>query len=141
MYAMVGVTTRRNGVSNMEFGDRLRMIRKKKGLSLRALASKAGLSASYLSDLERGTRGAPTAPVLERLADALGVSVDALLGRENPSPTPLLDEADVAFANKLREISLEDRLIIERILENAIARQQREEEERRKREGEESGAT
>src|SRR5690606_30760332 len=98
------VTTRRKAARDMELGDRLGLIRETKGLSLRVLASKAGLSASYLSDLERGTRGAPTAPVLERLADALGVSVDALLGRENPSPTPLLDEADVAFANKLREI-------------------------------------
>ena len=121
----------------MEFGERLRTLRKSRGMSLRDLATRADVSTSYLSDLERGTRGAPTAPVLERLADALGVSVDTLLGRE--SLTPLLDEADVAFANKLREISLEDRLIIERILENAIARQQREreEEERRKREQEE----
>jgi len=141
LYAKSEVAASRSEVLEMEFGERLRTLRKSRGMSLRDLATRADVSTSYLSDLERGTRGAPTAPVLERLADALGVSVDTLLGRE--SLTPLLDEADVAFANKLREISLEDRLIIERILENAIARQQREreEEKRRKREGEESGAT
>ena len=132
MYAIIEVTASRNGELVMEFGERLRMLRQRKGMSLRELSIKAGISTSYLSDLERGTRGAPTAPVLERLADGLEVSVDALLGREKTSATPLLDEADVAFANKLREISREDRLIIERILENAIARQEREEEQRRR---------
>lgn len=131
MYAIVEKGREQNGDLGMDFGERLRMLRKHRGMSLRQLASKAEVSTSYLSDLERGARGAPTAPVLGRLADGLGISVDMLLGRENQSPTPLLDEADVAFAHKLREISEEDRLIIERILENAIARQQREDELRR----------
>ena len=126
------------GTCAMTLGENIRALRTQRGLTLRALAAKADMSPAYLSEIENDKHAAgPTAPVLERLADALGVSVDTLLGRE--SLTPLLDEADVAFANKLREISLEDRLIIERILENAIARQQREreEEERRKREQEE----
>lgn len=124
MYAIVEEEHPKNGDVAMEFGERLRMLRRRKGMSLRELAAKADVSTSYLSDLERGARGAPTAPVLERLADGLGISVDALLGREKYTRTPLLDEADIAFAHKLREISEEDRLIIERILENAIARQQ-----------------
>lgn len=115
----------------MDFGPWLRQVRQSRGMSLRELAAKADLSTSYLSDLENGRRGAPTAPVLARLADALDVSADVLLGRK--SPTPLLDEADVVFANKLRQISIEDRLIIERILDNAVARQR--EEERRQKEG------
>lgn len=37
-------------------GVRVRMERSARGISLRALARRAGLSASYLSDLERGRR-------------------------------------------------------------------------------------
>lgn len=123
----------------MTVGEIIRKLRESRGLSQRALAERLNVSAGAIGMYESNRR-VPDREILVRMADFFGVSVDYLMGREK-SPTPLLDEADVAFANKLREISLEDRLIIERILENAIARQQREEEERRKREAEESGAT
>lgn len=71
------------------FGQGLRAIRRRRGLSQTELAKRADMSPSYLSDLERDERGAPTAPVLERLADALGVTIDTLVGR------PPTDEHDV----------------------------------------------
>lgn len=69
------------GQDGLMFGERLRRLRRLRGMSQADLASKAEMSPSYLSDLERGVRGAPTAPVLEKLADSLRVSVDELLGR------------------------------------------------------------
>ncbi len=37
-------------------GDRVRQVRKKAGISLRKLATEMGVSAPFLSDLERGRR-------------------------------------------------------------------------------------
>jgi transcriptional regulator with XRE-family HTH domain len=49
------------------------------------LARRAGFEPSYISHLIAGTRK-PSLPNLVRLADALNVSVDAILGRSAPSP-------------------------------------------------------
>jgi len=39
------------------FGERLRELREKRELSLRSLADLAGMSYTYISDMERGLRG------------------------------------------------------------------------------------
>lgn len=122
MYAIEDKRRESRGATTMTFGQRLRSLRKRQGLSLRVLATRTDTSPSYISDLERGVRGAPTAPVLERLANGLGVTVDTLLGRE-PSTTPLLDEAEAAFAHKLRELNKEDKQAVERFLEYLIDKQ------------------
>jgi DNA-binding transcriptional MerR regulator len=64
----------RSGVS-----ERLRLLRRRKGLSLRAVAGAAGLSASSVSAIERG-RSAPSVGTLHRLAAALDTTVPKLLG-------------------------------------------------------------
>lgn len=69
------------GKDGLTFGQRLRQLRQLCGMSQTELAERTGLSKSYISDLERDVRGAPTAPTLEVLADALAVTVDELLGR------------------------------------------------------------
>lgn len=56
----------------------LRIWREHRGLSQKALAAQAGISAGYLSQLESGRR-AGRGKVLSRLAEALGVTVDDLL--------------------------------------------------------------
>jgi len=57
---------------------RLRGARTGRGLSLRALAAAAGVSASYVSALERG-HAQPSIATLQKLARALGVTARALL--------------------------------------------------------------
>jgi transcriptional regulator with XRE-family HTH domain len=64
-----------------DFQDRLRHSRELKGLSQGDLAGKTGLQASAISHFESGRR-APSFENLRRLADALSVSTDYLLGRE-----------------------------------------------------------
>ena len=49
---------------------------RERGLSYRGLARETGLSAGYLNHLVQGNRPAPSDAVLERLATALGVTVD-----------------------------------------------------------------
>lgn len=46
-------------------------------LSLRSLASRAGISNPYLSQIERGLRR-PSADILQRVADALRISAESL---------------------------------------------------------------
>lgn len=64
------------------FGDRLRYLRKLREWKLDTLAIGAGISVSYLSQLERGEKADPSARILQRLAIELGVSMERLLGAE-----------------------------------------------------------
>ena len=59
------------------FGQRLRELRKVLKLSQEEVADRAGLHATYLSDLERGMQ-TPTLDVVNRLATALRVSLAEL---------------------------------------------------------------
>jgi transcriptional regulator with XRE-family HTH domain len=63
-------------------GARIRSMRAEKGLSLTELAENAGVSKSYLSTVENGTGSRPGAAVLHKLAQALGVTLADVLGRE-----------------------------------------------------------
>lgn len=58
-------------------GAAVRYHRQVAGLTLTALAAKAGVSVGYLSKIENGTNARP--PVLKRIADALGLSVRDLM--------------------------------------------------------------
>jgi transcriptional regulator with XRE-family HTH domain len=60
---------------------RLRQVRFERGLTIAQLAARAGLAASTVSRLETGARRLTLAQV-ERLAHALDVSPDTLLGTE-----------------------------------------------------------
>jgi transcriptional regulator with XRE-family HTH domain len=73
------------------FGVKLREAREAKKLSQADLAERTGLQPSAISHFETGRR-APSFDNLKKLADALEVSTDYLLGREvAPAPGPLYD--------------------------------------------------
>jgi transcriptional regulator with XRE-family HTH domain len=57
---------------------RLKQLREKRGMSQEALAEKAGISRSYLARLETAKHD-PTLTMLEKLARALGVKIEALV--------------------------------------------------------------
>lgn len=63
----------------MTISDRIRHYRKVLNLSQTDLAEKAGVNIKSLSRYENGA-SIPPADVLKKIADALGVSADALLG-------------------------------------------------------------
>jgi transcriptional regulator with XRE-family HTH domain len=56
------------------FGAQLRRLRQAAGLTQEELASRAGLSAKNISDLERGERKRPYPHTVRSLADALELS-------------------------------------------------------------------
>ncbi len=59
------------------FAARLKSLRSARGVSQRWLAREAGISDAFLCQMERG-QTEPGAAVLERLADVLGTTMDAL---------------------------------------------------------------
>jgi transcriptional regulator with XRE-family HTH domain len=63
-----------------EFGREVRNLRRGRAMSQARLAELAGLTASYLSQLETGERN-PTPGVSRRLSPHLGVSPGHLLGK------------------------------------------------------------
>jgi transcriptional regulator with XRE-family HTH domain len=63
-----------------EIGQRVRTIRRRRGLSLDTAAGLAGISKPYLSMLERGERRFERRGLLEDLANVLGCSVIDLTG-------------------------------------------------------------
>ena len=65
--------------------DRLRLQRLKLRLSQQQLGTKIGHDQGYVSRLERGEITDITVRTLARLADALHVSTDYLLGRQETS--------------------------------------------------------
>ena len=88
LYAAIGAENRRQAGEEYlpaEFVDRLlageaplRAWRKHRGMTLKALGDKAGISIGYLSQLERGER-AGTPRFWRGLAVVLGVAVDDIL--------------------------------------------------------------
>ena len=60
-----------------QLGMRITYLRKNKGWSQEDLALEANINKNYISDLERGRRN-PSLEILERLADALGITLEVL---------------------------------------------------------------
>ena len=77
-------------------GKRIRRLREKHGLTLRALAAKAGVATSSINAVEQGTRAGARLSLEtgKKLALALGVTLDYLsgmheeLGRDDEDSAP-----------------------------------------------------
>lgn len=70
---------------NQKVGARIRAQREFLGLTREYLCDSVGISPQFLSEIERGVKGA-SAETLSRLCDRLSVSADiVLMGRKSPS--------------------------------------------------------
>lgn len=99
-------------------GQRIRRLRNERELGLTELADRAGISKGYLSSLETdsGDTKRPSGRTLLKLADAMGVTINDLLGRrwitETPDNLPAgleefsrdagLTEADVTMLSNIK---------------------------------------
>ena len=63
--------------SSESLGKRVKFLRKQLRLSQLELSIDSGVNKNYICDLEKGRRN-PSLDVLERIADALGVSLEGL---------------------------------------------------------------
>lgn len=94
------------------FGERMRALRREKGVTQKDMAAALGVSAAYLSALEGGHRGTPSWPLLQKIIGYFNVIWDdaedlmALAGRSNPRvviDTSGLSPVATEFANLLAE--------------------------------------
>ena len=68
-------------VSSGRLGERVRGLRRERGLTLEGLAGRSGVSRAMLSKVERGEKN-PTLVVAAKVAEGLGVPLSRLLGVE-----------------------------------------------------------
>ncbi|MEX0504338.1 helix-turn-helix domain-containing protein [Alphaproteobacteria bacterium LSUCC0719] len=75
------------------FGERMRVLRAARGLTQQQQADQLGVSKAYISALENGARGRPSAPFVDQICAWLGLIWDdaedlkALAARSHPKPT------------------------------------------------------
>ncbi len=101
------------------FGEAMRELRRKKGVTQKEMATALGVSQAYLSALEHGNRSAPSFDFIQRVAGYFNIIWDDLedlmrvAGLSHPRvviDTSGLDAAYTALANRLaREIRNLDR--------------------------------
>lgn len=72
----------------MNVGLRIKELREKKGLTVNRLANMAGISQSYLRDVELGNKN-PTVETLSYFCDALSVSLKDFFFRESRRDKPV----------------------------------------------------
>jgi transcriptional regulator with XRE-family HTH domain len=68
-------------VSSGRLGERVRVLRRERGMTLEVLAGRSGVSRAMISKLERGEKN-PTLVVAAKVAEGLGVSLSQLVGVE-----------------------------------------------------------
>ena len=117
------------------FGERVRRLRRERGLLLKDMAAHLGVSSAYLSALERGERGKPTwtliqgvihyfniiwdeADDLARLADLSDPRVKIDTAGTNPRLTLLANR----LAREVGSLSAEDVETILAVLDGALER-------------------
>src|SRR5512134_3497085 len=92
--------------TSVNVGGRLRELRESRGISMRTLATRSGLSANALSMIERG-KTSPSVSTLYKLADALGIAITAFFGPESEKKQIVFLRADertrMAFSRGLFE--------------------------------------
>ena len=88
-----GATMVADDRGGLELGRRIRSLRERRGLSLRAVAEAAGMSESFLSQVERGV-ASPSVASLRGIAEALQESVAAFFADGDEVAGKLVRVAD-----------------------------------------------
>lgn len=91
-------------------GKRIKEVRKQKGMSQDELAERADLSSQYISQIETG-RKKGSLPTYNKLAKALGVSIDELTGSISEG-SRVLSDVDLI----LQDCSKEERELLVEVL-------------------------
>lgn len=73
----------------MEISERIITLREARGFSTNKLANRAGISQSYLREIEMGKKN-PTVEILSYICDALNVSLSDFFAEDNATVVPIL---------------------------------------------------
>lgn len=96
-------------------GEKIRELRKAKGMTLEQLAEQTDSSKGYIWELENRNTRKPSGEKLLKVAEALGVTAEFLLddGKDSPDDTVLKS----AFFRKFEKLRPEDQNRIMKIVE------------------------
>lgn len=86
----------------MNFGERVRELRKERGLSQRELAARAGIDFTYLSKIENARMEPPSEKVILNMAEALDTDPDELMLLAGKIPSDIRERIDVKMIKMLR---------------------------------------
>lgn len=81
-------------------GQKVKNLRRAKGMTLDQLAHATGSSKSYMWEIENKPVARPSAEKLARIAEVLGVTTEYLMDQDRSEPTD--SELDVAFFRKFQ---------------------------------------
>lgn len=71
-------------MSDNHFGERLKFLRKGKGMTLQQLADISGTSKSYVWELENKHHPRPSVDLVVKISGALGVGINVVMGWPDP---------------------------------------------------------
>jgi transcriptional regulator with XRE-family HTH domain len=95
-------------------GQKLHKLRKEQGFTLDGLAEKAGLSKSYLWELENRESQKPSAEKLDAVAKVLGVDASFFIQDDVKDPEP--HHLDRAFFREYENLDEEDKAQLRKII-------------------------
>lgn len=95
-------------MSEIILGEHIRNIRKEKGLSIRELARRSGVSNAYLSQLENGKTQNPSYEIIGKIAKGLKTNVAEILNEPDTSFFRLIDGNDLSYTD-IMEMNEEQR--------------------------------
>ncbi len=102
----------------MEFKERLKQARTKKGISQNQLAKDIGVHVTNISRYERG-ENRPTSDVLTKLANALDVTGDFLMdgSMDDKAQMAISDKELLSQFQKVSQLSNDKKLIVKELLD------------------------
>jgi transcriptional regulator with XRE-family HTH domain len=105
----------------MEFKDRSKQARTKRGLSQSELASTIGVHVTNISRYERG-ENRPTSDVLSKLANALGTTVDFLMSGSlhELEDTQISDKELLSQFKRAEDLPQEKKKLVKEFLESFL---------------------
>ncbi|MGB8956231.1 MAG: helix-turn-helix domain-containing protein [Tumebacillaceae bacterium] len=87
-------------------GEKIRLLRQEKKLSLGELAGRANCAKSYLSDIERGIRTNPSIQFIEKIASVLNVPAEFFLDKSFTTAETLANEIAPEMIDMVKELDL-----------------------------------
>jgi len=125
LFIIVKMINFTSNLSTMEVGEKIKQIRKDKGLQQKAVALEVGLDQSNYNKVENGKRE-PSLEVLQKLSIILGVSIDELLSPENNKKPSVVTVEDKTISEKIRlmeQLEEEDKNVLYRMLDTMLTKQ------------------
>ncbi|TAM18238.1 MAG: XRE family transcriptional regulator [Rhodanobacter sp.] len=99
-----------------KLGDKIRALRKEQQMTLDTLATRAGMSKSYLWELENRPAPRPSAEKLNALADILGRPVAYFLEEDETTPEEVF--MDEAFFRNFKNLEAAEKNMVRTIVDS-----------------------